>query len=122
MAKTRDESKTKTQLVDELQALRKQVAELQRPGASYSAKDTTLGSGATDRSTWLYSARDIIEGQRAEEGAQKSEEYLRILLNSIPSGVVVIDAETHVIVDVNSTALEMIGARREQVIGSVCHN
>jgi PAS domain S-box-containing protein len=121
MAKTRDETKTKTQLVDELQALRKQVAELQRPGASYPTKETTLESGATDRSTWFYNARDIIEGQHAEEG-QKSEEYLRVLLNSIPSGVVVIDAETHVIVDANSVALEMIGASREQVIGSVCHN
>jgi PAS domain S-box-containing protein len=122
MAKTRDETKTKTQLVDELQALRKQVAELQRLGASYPARETPLESGATDRSTWLYNARDIIEGQRAEEEGPKSEEYLRILLNSIPSGVVVIDAEAHVIVDVNSVALEMIGANREQVIGSVCHN
>jgi PAS domain S-box-containing protein len=122
MAKTRDETKTKTQLVDELQALRKQIAELQSPGASYPARETILESGAADRSTWFYNSRDIINGQRAEEGVQKSEKYLRILLNSIPSGIVVIDAETHVIVDVNSVALEMIGASREQVIGSVCHN
>lgn len=121
MAKTHDETKTRTQLVNELQALRKQVAELQRPEADYPAREMPLESGATDRSAWLHNTRDIIESQHAEE-VQESEEYLRVLLNSIPSGVVVIDAETHVIVDVNSVALEMIGASREQVIGSVCHN
>jgi PAS domain S-box-containing protein len=123
MAKTHSESKSQAQLVEEIQELRKQVAELQRPGESHPSRETTLEAGAGDKGTWFFnSVQDVIEGQHAEEGVQKSERYLRILLDSIPSGVVVIDAETHVIVDANSVALELIGARREQVIGSVCHN
>jgi PAS domain S-box-containing protein len=66
--------------------------------------------------------REIEERRRAEGALRESEERLRILLDSTPSGIVVIDAETHVIVAANPVATEMIGVPPEQVIGSVCHN
>ncbi len=47
--------------------------------------------------------------------------YLRTIMDSIPSGVVVIDAETRRIVDANPAALKMIGAARDNVIGVICH-
>jgi len=65
-------------------------------------------------------ARDITERKETEE-ARESESYLETILNSIFSGVVVVDEETHEIVDANPNALETIGASREQVIGKVCH-
>ncbi len=52
---------------------------------------------------------------------RESEARLRTLQDSAPSGIVVIDAETHIIVDANPAALGMIGASPEQAIGSVCH-
>ena len=56
-----------------------------------------------------------------EEALRESEERLKTTLNSIQTGIVVIDAETHIIVDANSAAIKMIGAPEEQVIGHVCH-
>jgi len=64
----------------------------------------------------------VVESKRAEEGLKGSENYLKTILDSIFTGVVVIDEETHKIVDANSNALETIGASREHVVGKVCHN
>ena len=65
---------------------------------------------------------EIGERKRAEKALWESTERSKILLDSIPVGVVVIDAETHVIVDVNPSAAEMLGATQERIVGSVCHN
>jgi PAS domain S-box-containing protein len=65
-------------------------------------------------------AREITERKKAEE-ALESESYLETILNSIFSGVVVIDGETHKIVTANPKALETIGASKEHVIGKICH-
>ena len=67
-------------------------------------------------------ARDINEGKQVEGELQRSEERLKTILDSIHTGIVIIDKETHVIVDANPIAIEMIGAPKEQVIGSVCHD
>ena len=64
--------------------------------------------------------RENAESKKAE-GALESESYLETILNSIFSGVVVIDGETHKIVTANPKALETIGASKEHVIGKVCH-
>jgi two-component system cell cycle sensor histidine kinase/response regulator CckA len=50
-----------------------------------------------------------------------SEEWLRSILDSVQTGVVVIDPETHTIVDVNPVAANMIGASREQIVNRVCY-
>jgi len=52
---------------------------------------------------------------------KESEERFRTLLSSMQLGIVVIDAETHTILDVNQKGLEMIGGTRETVVGSLCH-
>lgn len=50
-----------------------------------------------------------------------NEIYLKTVMDVVPSGILVIDAETRKIVDANPAALKMIGLGREAVIGSVCH-
>jgi len=45
---------------------------------------------------------------------------LKSVLDTIQAGIVVIDPETHVIVGVNAAAGKMVGAPREQILGSVC--
>ena len=65
--------------------------------------------------------RDINEQKKAEEALRESEKYLVEILNSVLTGVVIIDEKTHEIVDANPNALEKIGASKEHVIGKVCH-
>jgi PAS domain S-box-containing protein len=50
-----------------------------------------------------------------------SEDRLRSILDSVQTGVVLIDPETHTIVDVNPVAANMIGAPIEQIVNKVCH-
>jgi PAS domain S-box-containing protein len=65
---------------------------------------------------------DITERKKAEEELRENEEHLRTILDSIQAGIVIIDAETHSIIDVNPIATRMIGSPKEKIIGSVCHN
>ncbi|MGB2985207.1 MAG: response regulator [Phycisphaerae bacterium] len=65
--------------------------------------------------------RDITDRKRAEEALRESEQRLQAILDTVQAGIMVIEAESHVIVEANPAALEMIGAPREQVVGHVCH-
>jgi len=64
-----------------------------------------------------------IEDKRrtAMQDLMVSEERFRTILNSMQSGIVIIDAHTHRILDANPKALEMIGSTHESVLGSICH-
>ncbi|WP_298036241.1 PAS domain S-box protein [uncultured Desulfuromonas sp.] len=72
--------------------------------------------------TSVSASPDALLKHRRMAGALKeSRERLTTVLTTLPAGILVIDIETHRIVDANPKALEMIGALRDQVIGSVCH-
>jgi PAS domain S-box-containing protein len=64
--------------------------------------------------------RDGTRLKKTKE-ALESETYQEAVSNSICFGLVVVDEETHQIVDVNAYALKTIGASREQVIRKICH-
>jgi len=66
-------------------------------------------------------ARDITQRKQIEKELRESEAYVTALLDAMPAGVVVIDAETHRITDTNSFALNLMGRKREEVIGQTCH-
>jgi PAS domain S-box-containing protein len=74
-----------------------------------------------DKTADLVNLREVTEHKRADERLRESEKRLKTLLDSMPSGVILIDAKTHIISSVNSSAAEMIGASNEQIVGSVCH-
>jgi PAS domain S-box-containing protein len=64
---------------------------------------------------------DITERKNAETALKESEQRLSIVLNSILTAVVIIDVQTHEIVDCNPLATELIGLAREEIIGKLCH-
>ena len=64
---------------------------------------------------------NITERKRAEETLRESEARLRTILESLQTGVVIIDPETHTIVDVNPVAAALIGEPKERILGSICH-
>lgn len=52
---------------------------------------------------------------------RENEEYLTTIMHSIQAGVLIIDADTHIITDANPKALVLIGAKKEEVVGRTCH-
>ncbi|MEZ5333820.1 MAG: PAS domain S-box protein [Methanolobus sp.] len=65
--------------------------------------------------------RDITERKEIERLEQENSERMSLILDNINSGVIVIDAKTHEIVDINPTALEIIDRTKEDVLGNICH-
>ena len=57
----------------------------------------------------------------AAAALRESEERLRVILDNVQTGVLIIDPDTHTIVDVNPAAAALIGTPREQLLGRTCH-
>jgi PAS domain S-box-containing protein len=66
------------------------------------------------------SGRDVTARKLAEDELRQSEEHLKTIMDAIHTGVMVIDAETRQILDLNPFALQMIGASRETVVDQPC--
>ena len=64
---------------------------------------------------------DITDRKKGQITLEETEERFRTIIESADTGIVLIDAKTHVIADANPRALGMIGASRGEVIGSLCH-
>ena len=64
---------------------------------------------------------DITARRLAEQALREAEARLKTILNTVQAGILLIDADTHLIVDANDVALRMIGDPRERVVGSLCH-
>jgi PAS domain S-box-containing protein len=66
-------------------------------------------------------ANDITERMQAETALRESEEWTKIILQTVLSGVLVIEVATRRIVEANEMALELLGLPKNQVVGFVCH-
>ena len=56
----------------------------------------------------------------AKEKFEQSTERLRTIMDSIPSGIFIVDIATHRIVEANLAAAEMVGLPRDNLVGTVC--
>lgn len=59
----------------------------------------------------------FTEGNKINEKLRSND----LILDSLITGVVVIDAENHIIVDVNEAAAKMVGSSKKDIIGNLCH-
>lgn len=73
---------------------------------------------ATDRREFRRVQRDR---DRADEALCASEARLRTILESIQNGVLIVDPETHIILEVNRELARMVGLPADEIVGSVCH-
>jgi len=64
---------------------------------------------------------DITERKRSEKALEESKNYLDTLVDAVHTGIVVIDPETHTIIDINRMASNLIGIEKNQIIGKKCH-
>jgi PAS domain S-box-containing protein len=51
----------------------------------------------------------------------ESRERLALILNTVQTGILVVDERTHVVSDANRAAAKMIGRPSEEIVGRVCH-
>ena len=64
---------------------------------------------------------DITDYKRAEREVRESEGRLKLTLDNLQAGVLLIDTRSRMIHDVNPAALRMLGLPRDDVVGRICH-
>ena len=64
---------------------------------------------------------DITERKLAEEALRESETKSRTIMDAMSTGFMIIDSDTHAILDLNPVAIKMFGTQRGEIIGNVCH-
>ncbi|MDY6911278.1 MAG: PAS domain S-box protein [Chloroflexota bacterium] len=67
-------------------------------------------------------AKAYLELEDTHNGLKEAEERSRTIFDTVQTGIIVIDAETHTIVDVNSVAMKICGSSREEMVGKPCQN
>ncbi len=70
----------------------------------------------------IYAQTVVNARKRVEETLLRREKEAKDILENNPAGIVLVDAETRRISWVNSNALKMTGAAREDIVGRVCHD
>jgi diguanylate cyclase (GGDEF)-like protein/PAS domain S-box-containing protein len=72
----------------------------------------------------IFAARATAELERkqAEETLKETKGRLKTIVDSVQTGIILIDAESRRIVDANDVAASMIGAPKHRLLGATCHN
>jgi PAS domain S-box-containing protein len=65
--------------------------------------------------------KGLITGS-PEKDNKISDDVFRMVFEKIQAGILIVDPQTHIIMDANPIAECMIGIPREKVIGHVCHD
>ena len=69
----------------------------------------------------VFETAERKRAEQAERAMQVGETYLSTLFNAVQVGIILIDAQTRRIVDVNPVAEGMFGKKKEHIINRVCH-
>ncbi|MBC8469360.1 MAG: response regulator [Planctomycetes bacterium] len=79
-----------------------------------------LVKGKFFRDMLVRTIRYSLERKEFEQLSRQSEERLKAIMDNIQTGIILVDAETHTIVEANPAAVRMIGAAKDNIVGSVC--
>lgn len=81
----------------------------------------SLSGGAHLGQPFVVAAvRDVADQQLHDRLLRESQTRLKAILHTVLTGVILIDADTHEIVDLNPAAAEMIGLPAERIAGRTC--
>jgi PAS domain S-box-containing protein len=64
---------------------------------------------------------EINTRSRIQQELSENQRRLKTIWDTVEAGIVIIDAQSHKIVDANPLALSMLGATKEEVLGATCH-
>jgi two-component system, cell cycle sensor histidine kinase and response regulator CckA len=92
-----------------------------KDGNIYNAEVTACGAKLGAESMILTITRDITKKKQGLTSIQQAKERTETIFQTIQSGLLVIDAATHRIIDANRAAEDMIGINRNTIIGRTCH-
>jgi PAS domain S-box-containing protein len=59
---------------------------------------------------------------KEKELLSESEGKLKVIFNSIQTGIVIVEPETHTITEANPVAIQLIGLPLEEIVGKLCHH
>lgn len=65
---------------------------------------------------------ELLKTIASERTLKKSKEYIESVLLSIPTGIMIVDAETHRILGVNPQAQALIGLTSDEITGEECYH
>ena len=91
----------------------------QPDGSSVAAEASLAGPASRNDRTAAMLIRDISECKHREARLLETENYLKSIMNSIQTGILLIDERTDVIVDVNRCAAQMIGRPQIKLVGQL---
>ncbi|WMW22565.1 PAS domain S-box protein [Methanolobus mangrovi] len=109
----------KSALID---SFSKREVEVKKPDGTFMDVEITATVVDTENNLIQLIIRDITERKEIERLEQENKERMSLILDNINCGVIVVDAYSHEIVDINPTALDIVGFKKEDVLGRVCHN
>jgi PAS domain S-box-containing protein len=65
--------------------------------------------------------RVIVERKRLQSAADENLAKFQAVFDGVETGIFIIDPETHIIVDANPVAAQLVGAPLDRIVGAVCH-
>ncbi|HEY3368424.1 MAG TPA: MASE3 domain-containing protein [Symbiobacteriaceae bacterium] len=70
----------------------------------------------------IGSGMDTTERRRSEQALLEREERLRVIVDAVQTGMVLVDPQTHKIVDANPAFQSLVGMPLAQLAGCSCHD
>ncbi|MDI3485198.1 MAG: hypothetical protein PWQ50_418 [Methanolobus sp.] len=106
-----------------ISSLRNNLVDITKSGSLGSRVKTEGDDELTDLSDNINNVLATLEEKenKIHEEELKTQKKMEAVIENILSGVIIIDAETHNIIDVNPTAEKMIGLPKNKIIGKICH-
>lgn len=93
---------------------------IKRPDGSLVEAEVSLtGPANNEDQVTAMLIRDVTERKRSQARLQETEAYLESVLDSLQTGVMLVDERTDVIVDVNRCAAQLVGRPPAKLVGQL---
>jgi len=97
----------------------KMLAEIALRDEQLQKHQDQLESRVQERTVELVKANELLG--KAETVARENEQWQRVLLQSILTGIFIVDALTHKVIYANEIACRLAGKTEDNLVGSICH-